>query len=139
MANLISESAKNSKVTLNLSLRENIPPAKFDARQFKEVLINLSQNAIKAMKDGGTLEIKSSLTGDNIIINVSDTGEGIPEKNYDKIFSPFFSTKEGGLGLGLSIVQRIVESHGGKINCISQVGKGTAFEILIPVERGQVQ
>ncbi|MCK5506403.1 MAG: PAS domain-containing sensor histidine kinase, partial [Thermodesulfovibrionia bacterium] len=138
VADLISESAKNSGVTLNLSLRENIPPAKFDARQFKEVLINLSQNAIKAMKDGGTLEIKSSLTGDNIIINVSDTGEGIPEKNYDKIFSPFFSTKEGGLGLGLSIVQRIVESHGGKINCISQVGKGTAFEILIPVERGQV-
>jgi two-component system NtrC family sensor kinase len=129
-------SAKESGVTINMSLQKDIPVFKFDARQFKEVLINLSQNAIKAIKESGSLEIATAMRDDNIIIHVTDTGEGIPEKNLENIFSPFFSTKEGGMGLGLSIVQRIIESHGGKICCTSQIGEGTTFEITMPLERG---
>jgi signal transduction histidine kinase len=101
----------------------------------KEVFMNLSQNAIKSMDKGGTLEIKSSLRDRNIIISITDTGEGIREKNLEKIFRPFYSTREGGLGLGLPIVQRITESHGGKISCSSEPETGTTFEIILPMER----
>jgi signal transduction histidine kinase len=135
VADLIAESAKNSGIALVISLQENIPVIKFDNWQFREVLINLTQNAIRAMKDGGTLELQTSLADENVIVRVKDTGEGIPEVNLGRIFSPFFSTREGGLGLGLSIVQRIVESHGGRINCLSKMGEGTVFEVFLPVER----
>ncbi|MBI4682081.1 MAG: GHKL domain-containing protein, partial [Nitrospirae bacterium] len=138
VADLISENAKISGVTIKLSLQENLPMFKFDARQLKEVLMNLSQNAVQAMQNGGTLEIKTAAIENIVIINVTDTGEGISENNLDKIFTSFFSTKEGGLGLGLSIVQKIIESHGGKISCTSQIGKGTTFEIILPMERGQL-
>ncbi|RJR14499.1 MAG: HAMP domain-containing protein, partial [Nitrospiraceae bacterium] len=137
VADLISESAKNSGITVSLSLQENIPVIRFDNWQVREVLINLTQNAIRAMKEGGELALQTALTDDNVSIRVKDTGEGIPESNLVRIFSPFFSTREGGLGLGLSIVQRIVESHGGRINCISNMGTGTVFEVFLPVERGQ--
>ncbi len=136
VADLISENAKRSGVTIKLSLQENAPMFKFDARQLKEVLMNLSSNAIQAMQNGGTLEIKTAVADRKVIINVTDTGEGISENNLDKIFTSFFSTKEGGLGLGLPIVQKIIESHGGRISCTSQIGKGTTFEITLPVERG---
>ncbi len=136
VADLISESAKDSGITLALSLQENIPAIKLDNWQFRDVLINLTQNAIRAMKDGGELTLQTVLADENIIIRVRDTGEGIPETNLGRIFSPFFSTREGGLGLGLSIVLRIVESHGGRISCTSKMGEGTVFEVSLPMERG---
>jgi signal transduction histidine kinase len=71
-------------------------------------------------------------------MSITDTGEGIREKNLEKIFRPFYSTREGGLGLGLPIVQRIIESHGGKISCSSEPGAGTTFEIILPMEREQI-
>lgn len=138
VSDLISENAKSSGVTIKLSLQENVPMFKFDARQLKEVLMNLFQNAIQAMQNGGTLEIKTAVIDEKVIINVTDTGEGISENNLDKIFTSFFSTKEGGMGLGLSIVQKIIESHGGKISCTSQPVKGTTFEIILPMERGHL-
>jgi signal transduction histidine kinase len=135
VVDLTSENAKESGVAINVALQEDIRTFKFDARQFKEILINLFQNALKAMKNGGDLEVESTMSGDNLIIRVRDNGEGIPEKNLVNIFSPFFSTREGGMGLGLSIVQKIVESHGGKIFCMSEIGKGTTFEITMSLER----
>jgi signal transduction histidine kinase len=137
VADLISENAKISGVTIKLSLQENVPIFRFDARQLKEVLMNLSKNAVQAMKNGGMLEIKTAVADEKVFIHVTDTGEGISENNLDKIFTSFFSTKEGGLGLGLPIVQKIIESHGGKISCTSHSGKGTTFEIILPVKRGQ--
>jgi len=134
---LISSSVKDKDVKIEMSLQDDIPEFKFDARQFKEVLINLMQNAIKSLNNNDrNLKIKSATSAENVIITVKDTGEGIPEKYIDKIFTPFFSTKEEGLGLGLPIVQRIIESHGGKIECTSTVGEGTIFEICLPMERG---
>ena len=136
VADLISESVKDSGIALRVSLQENIPGIKLDNWQFREVLINLTQNAISAMKDGGELELQTVLADNNVVVRVKDTGEGIPESNLERIFTPFFSTREGGLGLGLSIVQRIVESHGGRINCTSSTGVGTVFEVVLPLERG---
>lgn len=135
VAGILSHKAKDSGITVKLSLEDNIPLFKFDVKQFKTVLINLSLNSIDAMREGGILEMKTALRDKDIIIYVSDNGKGFQEKDIGKIFSPFFSTKEGGLGLGLSIVQKIVENHGGKINCTSKVGEGTTFEIILPIER----
>jgi signal transduction histidine kinase len=99
--------------------------------------MNLCQNAINAIKESGSIDIESKMSKGNVIIHMSDTGEGISEKNLQNIFSPFFSTREGGMGLGLSIVQKIIESHGGKISCSSEVGAGTDFEIILLLERAQ--
>jgi signal transduction histidine kinase len=131
VVDLISSEVQDLGVDIHLELQENISEFRFDARQFKEVLINLSQNALKAMHEGGELKINSRAMDENVIIRITDTGEGIPEKNIEKVFTPFFSTKAGGLGLGLPIVQRIIESHGGKICCSSTVGEGTTFEIIL--------
>ncbi len=129
-------SLKEKGVKIELLLGEHIPSFKFDARQFKEIFINLSENACKATENGGTVEISTSISGNNVIIKVMDTGKGISDNVLGKIFSPFFSTDDTGLGLGLPIVQKIVESHGGVINCTSKVGYGTKFEITIPTELG---
>lgn len=134
VAMFISPAAKEAGVTINLSLSEGIPAFKFDRPQIKEVLMNLSQNAIHAMPHGGVLKITTSMRDNTVVTNVSDTGIGIPEKNIDKIFTPFFSTKDGGLGLGLAIVQRIVENHNGRISFQSKVGEGTVFEIILPIK-----
>lgn len=136
VVDLMSSSAEDNGIVMQISLHNDIPRFRFDARQFKEVMINLSQNAIRAMKNGGSLEVKTAMNNENVIIRVSDTGEGIPGKNVEKIFPPFFSTREGGLGLGLPIVQRIIESHGGRITCTSTVGVGTTFEISLPIDKG---
>ncbi len=131
---LIAESSKAAGVSINSSLQPGIPSFKFDARQIKEVLINLFQNAVSSMKDGGALGISTSMVDNGIAIKVKDTGAGISDKNIENIFTPFFSTKEGGMGLGLPICLRIVESHGGTMKCTSNVGEGTVFEIVIPVD-----
>jgi signal transduction histidine kinase len=131
---LMSSSAQDMDIQVDLSLQDDIPEFSFDARQFKEVFINLMQNAMKSIHNAGIIEIKTAISAENVIIIVKDNGEGIPEKYINKIFTPFFSTKEEGLGLGLPIVQRIIESHGGKIECTSTVGEGTFFEISLPIE-----
>jgi signal transduction histidine kinase len=135
VAEVLLQNAKNAGITLQLSLQDDIPEFNLDETQFKTVLMNLSLNAFNAMHQGSMFEIKTELRKGNVILYISDTGEGISQKNLEKIFTPFFSTREGGLGLGLSIVQRIIENHGGSITCTSEVGKGTVFEIVFPIER----
>ncbi len=133
---LITESSKTAGVSINSSLEPGMPAFKFDARQIKEVLINLFQNAVSSMKDGGELNISATMEDNGISVKVKDTGSGISEKNLANIFTPFFSTKEGGMGLGLPICLRIIESHGGTMKCTSSVGEGTTFVITLPFDLG---
>ena len=133
VSEVLLQSARNTGITVKLLLQEDIPEFNLDETQFKTVLMNLSLNAFNAMRQGGMFEIRTVLQKENVIIYISDTGEGISEKNLERIFTPFFSTREGGLGLGLSIVQKIIENHGGSIQCRSKVGEGTVFEIIFPV------
>jgi signal transduction histidine kinase len=132
VAKLISLNANQLGIMIQVSLEDDIPNFQFDPRQFKEVLNNIMQNALKALKSGGLLQIKTACKDKNIIITIKDTGHGIPAKHLENIFTPFFSTKEEGLGLGLPIVEKIIESHGGKICCTSTEGEGTVFEMIIP-------
>jgi len=87
------------------------------------------------MKDSDmkNLFIKTELSEDNLLIKISDTGSGVPEEYIDKIFEPFFSTKKGGLGLGLPLSKRVIEEHGGKIEFSSRQGNGSEVKIYIPV------
>jgi len=103
----------------------------------EQVLMNLILNAVQAMKEGGVLSIRTWVEEGICLVEIRDTGAGIPATVLPKIFDPFFTTKrEGeGTGLGLSVSLGIVERHGGKILVDSEVGKGTVFTLWLPVSR----
>jgi signal transduction histidine kinase len=103
---------------------------KGDPEEIQEVFVNLVQNAIEAMGQGGTLTIKTYQQGGRPVAEITDTGKGISPELKEKIFDPFFSTRHEGVGLGLSIAYRIVREHGGDIQVSSEVGKGTTFKVL---------
>ncbi|MEM2130570.1 MAG: ATP-binding protein, partial [Candidatus Bathyarchaeia archaeon] len=110
------------------------PKIKVDAAKMERVFVNLIKNAVEAMPQGGTLWVTSRKTGQNIEFIFEDTGIGIPKEKLNRIFTPLFTTKAKGIGLGLPICKRIVEAHGGKIKVESTVGKGTTFKLTIPIE-----
>jgi len=112
----------------------SLPKMVGNAEELKQVFINLIDNALRAMPEGGDLTIKTYAAGDLVITEVSNTGEGIDEEDLPRIFDPFFSTRHEGAGLGLSIVYRIVHEHGGEIEVKSQKGKGTAFILKFPAK-----
>lgn len=134
-ADMISQRAEQSDVRLQLNLSDTVPLFSFDDKKITQCLINLFINAINSMGNGGILAVETEPVENNMIrLIVSDTGTGIKEDIIDKIFQPFFSKNKDGLGLGLPIVQGIVEGHGGKISCRSKVGEGTTFEIFLPTD-----
>lgn len=104
-----------------------------DADQFRQVLVNLIQNAAQAMPDGGTLTIATQAAGKGCQVEIADTGRGILPEHLEKIFTPFFTTKDNGTGLGLSVSYGIVKDHGGDIQ-VDSTPEGTRFRILIPGE-----
>jgi len=105
-----------------------------DVDKIVRVFINLIKNAIDAMPNGGTVEIRSAIANGNVNFTFTDTGTGIPEAAMAKLFTPLFTTKAQGMGFGLSICKRVVEAHGGKITVESTVGKGTTFTVTLPTE-----
>jgi signal transduction histidine kinase len=105
-----------------------------DANKIERVFVNLIRNAIEAMHEKGTLEIRSRQKGENMEFTFADTGQGISEQTMAKIFMPLFTTKVQGMGFGLAICKRIVDAHGGKITVESTLEKGTTFTITLPIE-----
>lgn len=106
-----------------------------DGDQLRQVFSNLVLNAVQAMPGGGLLTLATSRSpgGDLCMVEVADTGYGIPRENLDKIFSPFFTTKESGSGLGLSVSYGIVKDHGGEIGVVDTDGEGTLFRVTLPL------
>jgi len=98
----------------------------------RQALTNLVQNAVEAMPEGGTLTIRGMSTSRELSLTIADTGTGIPRDTLKKIFLPFFTTKDTGVGLGLALVHKIVLSHGGRIDVESIEGKGTTFTVILP-------
>ncbi|MBI5213642.1 MAG: HAMP domain-containing protein [Nitrospirae bacterium] len=133
VVDLIEPVALAAKITVKLALN-NIHPVRIDPEQIKQVLLNICQNSIQAMPEGGLLLTETLKENKKAIIRISDTGKGISPYDLADIFTPFFSTKESGLGLGLSIVQRIIDEHGGEMHIRSEMNKGTVFEITLPMD-----
>jgi PAS domain S-box-containing protein len=115
-----------------LDFTQDEPKIMADVEKIKRVFVNIIKNAIDAMPKGGSLTIKSKESDGNVEIMIADTGTGISKDNLEKIWTPFFTTKAKGMGLGLSICKRIIEAHGGSILVESKLGKGTTFTITIP-------
>jgi PAS domain S-box-containing protein len=107
--------------------------ATVDPERIRRVLDNLLKNAVEAMPNGGRLNVNVGKRGDNAVIEVKDTGAGIPPEVMANLFTPFYSGKKGGTGLGLAFSKQAVEAHGGKIQVKTKVGKGTTFRVLIPL------
>jgi two-component system NtrC family sensor kinase len=140
---LMDNQALVKGVTIKFNPGENLPMLTLDRNQFQSVLLNMIINALDATEPGGTINIytatglSASDTGHKgVEITIADTGCGIPADNLDKLFDPFFSTKEvgQGTGLGLSVSYGIVQRHGGTIRVQSELGKGSTFFIWIPIE-----
>jgi signal transduction histidine kinase len=124
-----------NNIDIVLEMDESLPEVTADPAQLNQVLVNLVVNAIHAMPDGGKLTIKTGVDQNRVSMAVRDTGRGIPEDIVNKIFLPFFTTKEvdQGTGLGLSVVYGIVNEHGGTVKVDSQPGAGASFEIKLPI------
>ncbi len=114
------------------------PVVSVDRDQMKQVLINLVRNAAEAMDADGErrIEVRIVTSGDAVMLSVKDTGRGMDKGDMEHIFEPFFSTREGGTGLGLSLTRHVVDEHGGRIECFSDRGKGTTFVITLPIGKG---
>jgi signal transduction histidine kinase len=113
-----------SEEPLRMNMESNI---------LRMALIHLVRNAIEATPTGGNVTIKTSGDHERVVVEVTDTGPGIPKEEIDRIFEPFFSTKKHRFGMGLSLVKQIVSEHLGEIEVESEMGKGTTFKLLFPV------
>jgi two-component system, sporulation sensor kinase E len=132
---LVKEALSMIKLPQNIQISDstmNKPRIMIDIDKMKRVFVNLIKNAVEAMPKGGTLTITSKESDGNLEIAVADTGVGMAKEVMDKLWTPLFTTKAKGMGLGLSICKRFVEAHEGKIFVESTVDQGTTFTVTIP-------
>ncbi len=127
--------ANSMEVELRPHLDSDLPVVMLDKSLMRQALVNLCRNAIEAMPDGGSIDLLTRTRGEDVVLEIIDTGKGMDEKTRSQMFQAFFSTRSGGSGLGLPTVRRIVEAHHGRISCESDVGKGTRFTITLPAKR----
>jgi len=134
LAEFVREDLAAKQVKLQLDLATSDPIALIDAAQLRQCLINLVRNASDAViaKGGGKVMLRTKKADTRVVIEVEDEGTGIPPDVQARMFDPFFSTKEGGSGLGLALTQQIVKDHGGDLTVNSTVGRGTTFTVSVP-------
>ncbi|MBI2159056.1 MAG: hypothetical protein HYU25_01475 [Candidatus Rokubacteria bacterium] len=134
LAALVEPEARQARVAVHLAVGA-LPPVNADRDHVKQVLLNLMLNAVQAMTSGGTLSLGAAAARDAVTITVADTGPGIAPDVLPRVFDPYFTTKPGGLGLGLPIARRIVEAHGGALTVESAPGRGSRFSVTLPLGR----
>jgi len=132
----VERPAREHGIELRRDLFAELPPAHCDPEQIYQVALNLVVNATQILKDGGRIAVRTLPEIDGMVgFEVRDNGPGMPPEVRERIFTPFFTTREGGTGLGLALVQRVIAAHHGTINVDSAPGKGTTFRIHLPVAR----
>lgn len=133
---MMADSLDQKKILLEKNYQETLPLVLVDGDKLRQVFLNILRNAYEAVEEGGGIDISLSLSQKNeekkVKIVISDNGPGIPEKDLENIFEPFYTTKSSGTGLGLAIARKIVEQHKGSLQIIKKEGRGASFEILIP-------
>jgi two-component system sensor histidine kinase HydH len=132
---LIAADAQQSNISIEINTAEAMPMVEVDPDKIKQVLLNILLNSLSAMKEGGKLTIGFSCGTDNLNVIISDNGTGINEADLPKIYDPYFTSKPAGTGLGLAVVQKIIEAHGGRINVESRIGQGTKVSLSLPLDK----
>jgi two-component system NtrC family sensor kinase len=133
-ARLVTHQQRGDNIQIEVEAPKNVPQVLGDEGQLQQAVVALATNAIDAMPDGGKLTLRAARSGANVIVEIADSGIGIPSENLTKIFDPFFTTKDvgRGTGLGLAVCYGIVSEHGGRLDVRSTVGVGTTFTISLP-------
>ena len=129
---VLGDKLKEQKVTVRLEIPPDLPPLNCDQDLFRNCLFNFITNAAQSMPEGGVITLGASLADGFFQLTFQDGGEGIAPEDLEKIFQPYFTTKEVGIGLGLAITERIIKEHGGEITVESTPGSGTRFTVLLP-------
>jgi signal transduction histidine kinase len=136
VCSLMADEIQGNGVSLETDLREDVPKIRADAVQIQQVIVNLLRNAIEAMtatmERPKPLRIRSRREGDNVVVDIRDHGVGLADS--EKIFEPFVTTKETGLGMGLAICRSIIEAHAGRIWAARNPERGVTFSFSLPIE-----
>jgi two-component system, NtrC family, sensor histidine kinase HydH len=134
---LVSHGARMANIEIRKTTPAWLPSLECDPEQLKQVILNLTINAMQSMPEGGELELAVGADSGNVRISVRDQGPGIAPADLEKIFDPFYTTKMNGTGLGLSVALQIVNQHGGELTARPNGSRGMAFTVTLPVERGR--
>jgi signal transduction histidine kinase len=131
---ILANEFRINRITLEKSLSDHLPKVLIDVNQIEQVFINFFMNAIEAIQGQGQVSVHSFKDEDDqgVVVEIQDSGMGIPQEHLEKIFEPFFSTKQKGTGLGLAVNYGIIQKHGGQIRVRSQPGRGTTMTIRLP-------
>ncbi len=137
VSRLLEIEAKKHDARIQLSLKDNVPKISCNPIQIEQVILNVGRNGIQAMAEiqpaaNRILTIRSFVDGDKVAIVVTDAGKGLDVEELERVFEPFYSAKDGGHGLGLSISKSIITEHGGDIQVKSSPGDGATFTVLLP-------
>ena len=133
LVQFVSMEMEAAKIGVTLNLAEDLSTVDIDAGLMKTALLNLVKNAAAATEQGGKLIITTKETEGEVLISIADTGTGISEEDLNKIFEPYFTTKNNGTGLGLTVVFKVIKEHLGEINVTSREGEGSVFTISLPI------
>ncbi|MCC6575388.1 MAG: two-component sensor histidine kinase [Planctomycetes bacterium] len=135
LVEFLAEDAARRRINLRVTIEGDLDGLMLDGMMIRQALLNLVINAFEAMdENGGDVFIHAKRQGDAAVVEVIDSGCGISAANMDRMFRPYFTTKKGGTGMGLAMVQRIVHEHGGQVNFDSVEGKGSRFVMLLPTD-----
>ncbi len=133
LLNFVQYELEQAEIELVKDLDERLPRLRIDPKYLKQALMNLVKNAISAMPEGGMLRVSTQVRGDQALLRISDNGIGMSDDVRDKIFEPYFTTKDFGSGIGLTLVYKVIKEHMGDISVISKEGHGTTFTITLPL------
>ncbi len=139
LMDFVQVEVKQAGISLDIELHDELPRLQLDEKFIKQALLNLVKNAIAAMPSGGTLTVRTGIDGPYVHVDVTDSGVGIPEENMGKIFEPYFTTKDFGSGLGLTVVYKIVKEHGGDITVKTREGEGSSFILHFPIPQEELK
>ena len=135
----VATPVREQQVELDVAVPAGLPPVRVDPMQVEQAILEIVSNALDAMPNGGRLRIGAFVAnGDGrptVVLEVSDTGGGIPEQALASVCEPFFTTRQEGTGLGLAIAKRYVEQNGGRLEIVSRLGEGTTVRLRLPSEQ----